>query len=103
MPAVGAPEPVTTDVPTPAFGSCRYSSENTGTSHARAIRAAHPGWSQTQANSAAWQQGKRLLEEAIAKRLDRLSRQAERMERDQNIAIETLARTALNFPWTRGV
>ena len=37
---------------------------------ARAIRQAHPGWSQTQANSAAWQQGKRLLEEAIAKRLD---------------------------------
>ena len=30
-------------------------------------------------------------EAAIAKRLDRLSRQAERMERDQNIAIETLA------------
>ena len=28
---------------------------------------------------------------AIAKRLDRLSRQAERMERDQSIAIETLA------------
>lgn len=37
---------------------------------ARTIREAHPGWSQTQANSAAWQQGKRLLEEAIAKRLD---------------------------------
>ncbi len=30
-------------------------------------------------------------EAAIAKRLDRLSRQAERMERDQNIPIETLA------------
>ena len=30
-------------------------------------------------------------EAAIAKRLDRLSRHAERMERDQNIAIETLA------------
>ena len=30
-------------------------------------------------------------EAAIAKRLDRLSRQAERMERDQNIQIETLA------------
>ncbi len=28
---------------------------------------------------------------AIAKRLDRLSRQADRMERDQNIQIETLA------------
>ncbi|HDR9030292.1 CopG family transcriptional regulator [Serratia marcescens] len=30
-------------------------------------------------------------EAAIAKRLDRLSRHAERLERDQNIAIETLA------------
>lgn len=30
-------------------------------------------------------------EAAIAKRLDRLSRQAERLERDQSIAIETLA------------
>ena len=30
-------------------------------------------------------------EAAIAKRLDRLSRHAERMERDQNIQIETLA------------
>ena len=30
-------------------------------------------------------------EAAIAKRLDRLSRQTERVERDQNIAIETLA------------
>src|SRR5690606_6584770 len=30
-------------------------------------------------------------EGAIAKRLDRLSRQAERIERDQSIAIETLA------------
>lgn len=30
-------------------------------------------------------------EAAIAKRLDRLSRQAERLERDQNILIETLA------------
>src|SRR3546814_1358369 len=30
-------------------------------------------------------------EAAIAKRLDRLSRQAERLERDQNIKIETLA------------
>ena len=30
-------------------------------------------------------------EAAIAKRLDRLSRQAERLERDQNIQIETLA------------
>lgn len=30
-------------------------------------------------------------EAAIAKRLDRLSRQTERMERDQNIQIETLA------------
>ena len=30
-------------------------------------------------------------EAAVAKRLDRLSRQAERLERDQNIQIETLA------------
>lgn len=34
------------------------------------IRAAHPHLSQTQANSAAWQEGKRLLEKAVAQRLD---------------------------------
>ena len=33
------------------------------------IRAANPGISQTQANSAAWHHGKRLLERAIAERL----------------------------------
>jgi len=37
---------------------------------ARALRAANPALSQTDANGAAWQQGKRLLEKAIAERLD---------------------------------
>lgn len=37
---------------------------------ARRIRAANPGTSQLQANSAAWHQGKRLLEKAISERLD---------------------------------
>src|SRR6266702_897891 len=37
---------------------------------ARALRAANPALSQTDANGAAWQQGKRLLEKAIAGRLD---------------------------------
>jgi predicted ABC-type ATPase len=37
---------------------------------ARRIRAANPGISQTQANGAAWHEGKRLLERAIAERLD---------------------------------
>lgn len=37
---------------------------------ARRIRAANPGISQTQANSAAWHEGRRLLERAIAERLD---------------------------------
>jgi predicted ABC-type ATPase len=36
----------------------------------RRIRAANPGLSMLQANSAAWHQGKRLLERAIAERLD---------------------------------
>lgn len=36
---------------------------------ARAIMAANPGLTQTDANSAAWHQGKRLLEQAIARRL----------------------------------
>jgi predicted ABC-type ATPase len=36
---------------------------------ARLIRARHPGASQTDANSAAWHEGKRLLERAIAERL----------------------------------
>lgn len=37
---------------------------------ARRIRSAAPGLTQAQANSAAWHQGKRLLERAIAGRLD---------------------------------
>lgn len=37
---------------------------------ARRIRGLHPHLTLTQANSAAWQEGKRLLEQAIAKRLD---------------------------------
>lgn len=37
---------------------------------AAAIRAAHPHLSQTQANSAAWQEGKRLLQRAVDERLD---------------------------------
>lgn len=37
---------------------------------ARRIRSANPGISQTEANSAAWHEGKRLLERAIAEKLD---------------------------------
>lgn len=37
---------------------------------ARALRAANPGLSQVQANSAAWHRGHELLERAIAERLD---------------------------------
>jgi predicted ABC-type ATPase len=37
---------------------------------ARVLMAANPGLSQTDANSAAWHQGKRLLERAIEKRFD---------------------------------
>ena len=37
---------------------------------ARALREAHPGLSQADANSAAWHRGFSLLEQAIAKRLD---------------------------------
>jgi predicted ABC-type ATPase len=37
---------------------------------ARRILAANPGISQTQANGAAWHEGRRLLERAIAERLD---------------------------------
>jgi predicted ABC-type ATPase len=37
---------------------------------ARQLIAANPGLDQTKANSAAWRQGKRLLERAIAERLD---------------------------------
>ena len=37
---------------------------------ARTLRAAHPGLSTADANAEAWQQGRRLLERAIAERLD---------------------------------
>ena len=37
---------------------------------ARHLRAANPTLTQTEANSAAWQQGRRLLERAISERLD---------------------------------
>jgi predicted ABC-type ATPase len=37
---------------------------------ARRIRSANPGMTEVEANSAAWHQGKRLLERAIAERLD---------------------------------
>ncbi len=37
---------------------------------ARALLAANPGLSQTEANAAAWQQGRKLLERAIEQRLD---------------------------------
>ena len=37
---------------------------------ARELMAAHPGLPQAQANSAAWHQGRKLLERAIAERLD---------------------------------
>jgi predicted ABC-type ATPase len=37
---------------------------------ARVLMTANPGLSQTDANSAAWHQGKRLLEQAMARRLD---------------------------------
>src|SRR5260221_13627808 len=37
---------------------------------ARALMAAHPALSQVEANGAAWHQGPRLVERAIAERLD---------------------------------
>jgi predicted ABC-type ATPase len=49
-----------------AFGGDYYNPDES----ARALMARNPGLNQTQANGAAWQQGKRLLERAIAKRLD---------------------------------
>lgn len=49
-----------------ASGADYYNPDET----ARALRAAHPALSQAEANGAAWQQGKRLLERAIAERLD---------------------------------
>jgi len=48
-----------------AFGGDYYNPDEA----ARALMAAHRGLEQTQANAAAWQQGKALLEQAIAKRL----------------------------------
>jgi predicted ABC-type ATPase len=49
-----------------AFGADYYNPDEA----ARALMAANPGLSQPDANGAAWQQGKRLLEQAIAKRFD---------------------------------
>lgn len=49
-----------------AFGADYYNPDEA----ARALMAANPALSQTDANGAAWQQGKRLLEQAIAKHLD---------------------------------
>lgn len=49
-----------------AFGADYYNPDEA----ARRLRAADPHLSQPVANSAAWQQGKRLLESAIAQRLD---------------------------------
>jgi predicted ABC-type ATPase len=37
---------------------------------ATALQSTHANWNRTEANAAAWQQGKRLLEKAIAQRLD---------------------------------
>lgn len=48
-----------------AFGADYYNPDET----ARTLVAAHPGLGQADANGLAWQQGKRLLEQAIAKRL----------------------------------
>ena len=49
-----------------ANGADYYNPDET----ARALRTANPALSQVDANGAAWQQGKRLLEKAIAERLD---------------------------------
>ncbi len=49
-----------------ANGADYYNPDET----ARALRAANPALSQADANSAAWQQGRRLLEKAITERLD---------------------------------
>ena len=48
------------------FGADYYNPDEA----ARALRSAHPGLSQADANSEAWHQGRRLLERAIAERLD---------------------------------
>lgn len=49
-----------------AFGADYYNPDEA----ARALRNANPGISGTEANSEAWHQGRRLLERAIAERLD---------------------------------
>lgn len=49
-----------------AFGADYYNPDEA----ARALMAANPGLGQAEANAAAWQQGRRLLERAIAERLD---------------------------------
>src|SRR2546427_12991111 len=49
-----------------ANGADYYNPDET----ARALRAANPALSQADANGAAWQQGRRLLEKAIAERLE---------------------------------
>jgi len=49
-----------------AFGADYYNPDEA----ARALMGANPGSSQSDANSAAWHQGKRLLEQAMARRLD---------------------------------
>ena len=49
-----------------SFGADYYNPDEA----ARALRESHPGLSDTQANSEAWHQGRRLLERAIAERLD---------------------------------
>jgi predicted ABC-type ATPase len=49
-----------------SFGADYYNPDEA----ARGLMAAHPGLPQTQANSAAWRQGRKLLERAVAERLD---------------------------------
>ena len=48
------------------FGADYYNPDQA----ARALRATHPGLSLAEANAEAWQQGRRLLERAIAEKLD---------------------------------
>ena len=49
-----------------AFGADYYNPNEA----ARAVMVANPGLTQADANAAAWHQGKRLLEQAVARRLD---------------------------------
>src|SRR3990172_11681508 len=49
-----------------AFGGEYYNPDEA----ARKLMNVYPGLSQTEANSAAWREGRRLLEQAIAERLD---------------------------------